>query len=277
MRWILLLVLCGVWSLRAADYEIIETAAEEDGTLLVRVKSEFQPEPSIIRIWADKAARTAQPLRILFVLPVEPKEEHRFGDGFEEIRKLPPAATMGLIIVAPTFNQIPWYADHPTDAKRRHESHFVHAIVPLVDKLFPGAARQRLMLGFSKSGYGAYAMLLRHPDLFCAASAWDSPLTKTAPNEFLMADIFGTQEQFEKYELNKLFVEKAALLQARKRLYLAGHDNFLKHTRDAHALLESLKIPHDYSEGPKRKHVWGSGWMIESVDALRKLADEGNK
>jgi len=277
MRNAVLFLMCCASSVLSAEYELIETATDDDGTLHIRMKSEFQPEPSHIQIWADKAARTAQPLRILFVLPVEPKEEHRFGDGYNEIRKLPPAATQGLIIVAPTFNQIPWYADHPTDAKRRHESHFVRAVVPLVDQLFPGAARQRLLLGFSKSGYGAYAMLLRHPDLFYAASAWDSPLTKTAPNEFLMADIFGTQEQFEKYQLTKLFAENAALLQSRKRLYLAGHDNFLKHTRDAHALLESLKIPHDYSEGPKRKHVWGSGWMIESIDALRKLADIGGR
>lgn len=277
MRNMVLVMMCCVWSAVAAEYDLIETATDDDGTLHIRMKSDFQPEPSLIRIWADKAARTAQPLRILYILPVEPKEEHRFGDGYEELRKLPPAITQGLIVVAPTFNQIPWYADHPTDAKRRHESHLVRAVVPLVDQLFPGATRQRLLLGFSKSGYGAYAMLLRHPDLFYAASAWDSPLTKNAPNEFQMAEIFGTQEQFEKYQLTRLLTENAAMLQSRKRLYLAGHDNFLKHTKDAHALLESLRIPHDYSEGPKRKHVWGSGWMAESIEALRKLGELGGK
>lgn len=274
MRLTAVFLFCCSFSLCAAEFQRLDSNTDADGVLRVHIKSDYQPEPSLIRILATEAGKAAQPLRILFVLPVEPKEEHRFGDGFEELRKLNVPVTHGVIVVAPTFNQIPWYADHPTDPLRRHESHFIRAIVPLIDELFPGEKRQRLLLGFSKSGYGAYAMLLRHPDLFYAASAWDSPLTKTAPNEFQMGEIFGTQEQFAKYQLTTLLPEHAKLLQARKRLYLAGHDNFLKHTQDAHALLESLQIPHDYREGPKRKHVWGSGWMIESVDELTKLAAE---
>jgi esterase/lipase superfamily enzyme len=271
MRFAVSFLFCSL-SLVAAEFQRLDSKTDADGVLRIHIKSEFQPEPSLIRILAPDAAKAAQPLRILFVLPVEPKEEKRFGDGFEEFRKLNVHAKHGLIVVAPTFNQIPWYADHPTDPARRHESHFIRAVLPLIDELFPGEKRQRLLLGFSKSGYGAYAMLLRHPELFYAASAWDSPLMKTEPNQFQMSEVFGTQAQFEKYQLTTLFPSQAKTLQSRKRLYLAGHDNFLKHTQDAHALLESLQIPHDYREGPKRPHVWGSGWMIESVDALVLLS-----
>lgn len=271
MRSIAILLFCCSISF-AAEFQRLGSNTDADGVLRIRIKSEFQPEPSLIRIIAPDAAKAAQPLCILFVLPVEPKEEKRFGDGFEELRKLNVHAKHGLIVVAPTFNQIPWYADHPTDLACRHESHFIRAVLPLIDELFPGEKRQRLLLGFSKSGYGAYTMLLRHSELFHAASAWDSPLMKTTPDQFQMNEIFGTQAQFEKYQLPRLFPSQAKMLQLRKRLYLAGHDNFLKHTQDAHALLDSLQIPHDYQEGPKRAHVWGSGWLIESVDALVQLS-----
>lgn len=271
MRIVAIILFCSA-SIVAAEFQRLDSNTDANGVQRIHIKSEYQPEPSLIRILSPDAAKTAQPLRILFVLPVEPKEEQRFGDGFEELRKLNVHTKLGLIVVAPTFNQIPWYADHPTDPTRRHESHFVRAVLPLIDELFPGEKRQRLLLGFSKSGYGAYTMLLRHPELFHAASAWDSPLMKTAPNQFQMGEIFGTQSQFEKYQLTTLFSSQVKVLQSRKRFYLAGHDNFLKHTQDAHALLDSLQIPHDYREGPKRAHVWGSGWLIESVDALVQLS-----
>jgi S-formylglutathione hydrolase FrmB len=220
----------------------------------------------LIRVFGDASSR---PLRILYVLPVEPREEAHYGDGFEELRKL---AVQGWLVVAPSFAQIPWYADHPTDPLRRHESHFVKAVVPFIDAQFPADARRRCLLGFSKSGWGAYSLLLRHPDLFYAASAWDAPLTKDKPDQFKMQEIFGTQANFEGYRITTLLRENAALLRERKRLHLAGYGNFRKHTQDAHALLDELKIPHDYQDGPHREHVWGSGWLGEAVRALELLA-----
>ena len=35
-----------------------------------------------------------------------------------------------------------------------------------------------------------------------------------------------------------------------------------------HALLDELKIPHEYRDGPLRKHDWHSGWVSEAVELL---------
>src|SRR5437773_1672793 len=82
--------------------------------------------------------------------------------------------------------------------KIRQETYFVKVVVPFVEKQYPAQAEPggRLLVGFSKSGWGAYSLLLRHPDVFGKAAAWDAPLTMTRP-QYGMADIVGTPEQFE--------------------------------------------------------------------------------
>jgi hypothetical protein len=41
-----------------------------------------------------------------------------------------------------------------------------------------------------------------------------------------------------------------------------------KPDQKAHALMDKLKISHDYRDGPARKHEWGSGWVPEAVRLL---------
>ena len=47
-----------------------------------------------------------------------------------------------------------------------------------IEQHYPARADRdgRLLVGFSKSGWGAYSLLLRHPDRFGKAAAWDAPL-----------------------------------------------------------------------------------------------------
>jgi hypothetical protein len=35
-----------------------------------------------------------------------------------------------------------------------------------------------------------------------------------------------------------------------------------------HALLDGLRIRHEYREGAERKHDWHSGWVREAVELL---------
>ena len=30
----------------------------------------------------------------------------------------------------------------------------------------------------------------------------------------------------------------------------------------------NLKVPHVYRDGPKRQHIWESGWLTEAVELL---------
>jgi hypothetical protein len=45
------------------------------------------------------------------------------------------------------------------------------------------------------------------------------------------------------------------------------------YNQKAHALMDKLKISHDYRDGPARKHEWGSGWVPEAVRLLMGLVE----
>ncbi|MGD0090817.1 MAG: alpha/beta hydrolase-fold protein [Planctomycetota bacterium] len=227
-----------------------------------------QGQRTKLRIIAPDGAAAKEDKRFLFVLPVEPREETHYGDGLETVRKTGLHEQLGLIVVAPSFDKLPWYANHPTDQGRQDETYLLEAVIPVVDRLYPSKQPQRLLLGFSKSGWGAFSLILRHPDVFAAAAAWDAPLMKDKPDQFGMGECFATQENFEHYRITKLLREKAAPFQAAKRLWLAGYDNFRAQTVEAHKLMDELHIQHDYADGPKRAHLWGSGWVEEAIKAL---------
>jgi len=114
-------------------------------------------------------------------------------------------------------------------------------------------------------------MLLRNPELFHKAVAWDAPLMMDKPGKYGSGDIFGTADNFEKYRIAKLLEDKTDKLQNDKRLILIGYGSFRSEHEKIHALMERLKVAHEYRDGPQRKHDWHSGWVKEAVELL--LAD----
>ncbi len=209
---------------------------------------------------------------VIYVLPVEQGTESRYGDGLLEVQKHQLQDKYNCIFVAPTFSQLPWYADHPDDEQIRQESDFLKTVIPFVEKNYPVSRKSggRLLLGFSKSGWGAWSLLLRHPDLFGRAVAWDAPLMMNKVGKYGNGPIFGTQGNFEAYRIDNLLRANSKSLQNQPRLILTGIGNFSEHHEQAHQLLEELKIPHNYRDMPKRSHDWHSGWVSEAVELLMK-------
>lgn len=111
-------------------------------------------------------------------------------------------------------------------------------------------------------------MLLRNPEAFGRAAAWDAPLMMERLGHYGTRGIFETQEIFEAYRPAKLLRKTAEKLRGQKRLVLTGYGNFRSHHQRVHALLEELRIPHEYRDGPQRSHDWHSGWVSEAVELL---------
>ena len=118
-------------------------------------------------------------------------------------------------------------------------------------------------------------MLLRHPDVFAKAAAWDAPLMLDRPGRYGSGDIFGTPENFEHYRIIRLLKTRADIFQKEKRLILLGYGNFRDHHEKAHALMTDLKIAHEYRDGPARAHDWHSGWVAEAAGLLLAAPREG--
>jgi S-formylglutathione hydrolase FrmB len=281
-RWRLLHVVAaalaiGTWACAAERPSTIsEAELDQNGFLVHTAVSPFQSGPTEIKVLLPVERDNATRCPVLYVLPVEAGNGHHFGDGLLEVKNRGLHRRFSAIFVAPTFSQLPWYADHPSDREIRQESHFLEVVVPFIEQRYPARADRdgRLLVGFSKSGWGAYTLLLRHPERFGRAAAWDAPLMEQTPARFGMGPIMGTQENFARYQVTSLLQRRAPELRATNRLILLGYGNFRAQHEQAHTLMVNLRIPHVYRDGPKRPHVWESGWLAEAVELLLSDHDQ---
>jgi len=253
-----------------ADYHVSGPETQADGLALYRVTSPYQQGETLVRVLAPATLEPPETRRVLFVLPVEAGSATRWGDPVRAARAAGVAERHGFVALLPTFSHLPWYCDHPTDPVRRQESYVLKVLVPLAERLCPHKASRRALVGYSKSGWGAFSLLLRNPETFAAAAAWDAPMMMARPM-FGLGEIAGTQENFERLRIPRLLREHADAVRGARRLVLMGFDNFRSDTQQAHALMTRLGIPHEYADGPRRKHHWESGWLEEAVKALREL------
>ena len=111
-------------------------------------------------------------------------------------------------------------------------------------------------------------MLLRNPDVFGRAVAWDAPLMMDRPGKYGSGDIFGTASNFDGYRVSKLLEANVDKLHKEKRLLLLGYGTFRAEHEAAHVLMDELKIAHEYRDGPERKHDWHSGWVRDAAELL---------
>ena len=237
------------------------------------VESEFQRTETKIRVLLPGNFDASRDYPVVYVLPVEAGDGTQYGDGLGTVYNLGLQAQYDAIFVAPTFSDKPWYADHDSDRQIWQETHFRSIVVQFVELAYPASteADDRLLLGFSKSGWGAYSMLLRHPDEFGRAFAFDSPLGLSNPYFDEFNTIVGTQANFENYHVMSLIQERAPLLSTQgPRLFMMGYyyDFTRRDMDDADRLMTSLGIPHGYTPGPKRAHRWDSGWVSQAVATL---------
>jgi LmbE family N-acetylglucosaminyl deacetylase len=249
---------------------VSDAVRDRDGILVHTVRSEFQGGETKIRVLVPDGPGAGVRLPVVYVLPVEARDERRFGDGLLEVRRLGLHDKFRAIFVAPTFSHLPWYADHPTDSKIRQESYFLKIVVPSVEARYPARSGPdgRFLLGFSKAGWGAFSLLLRHPEVFGKAAAWDAPLVMDRPGKYGSGDIFGTSENFENYRITALLRRRGAELGENLRLIHLGYGNFRDEHEAFEVILNELHVSHRYVDGPKREHRWESGWVPEAVGML---------
>jgi S-formylglutathione hydrolase FrmB len=257
---------------RAAEpmIKVGEARKNDQGLLIHDLQSPFQEGTTQFGVLLPDKREANKRYPVVYVLPVEAGQGGQFGNGMSEVKKHNLHNKHQAIFVAPTFSAIPWYADHPENPRIRQESYFLEVVLPAVEKHYPVQTEisGRLLLGFSKSGWGAFSLLLRNPKLFGKAAAWDAPMLMEAPNKYEMDRIFATQKNFEQYQITKLLEGRAAELGKQKRLILLGYGNFRSHHQSLHALMTKLKIEHEYRDGPERTHDWHSGWVPEAVGLL---------
>ena len=244
---------------------------DSNGFVVYRVRSDYQEGITKIRVLLSDGLATGEAYPVVYVLPVESGEGSAYGDGLLTVKRLGLQSQHRALFVAPTYWRTPWYFDHAAKQQISNETYFRAVVVPFVESHYQALAEPdgRLLLGFSKSGLGAFTMLLRHPDFFGRAFAFDSPLNWTNPYTFI--DTLGTASNYDNYRLTNLLPQQAELLRGQSaRLLMLGYNYAFarEHHAQIHTLMDRLSIPHVYLPGVSRAHRWDSGWVKLAVDLL---------
>ena len=251
------------------EYRLGESSESEDGFLSYLINSKYEKIGADVRILLPEGySKRWRFNRFLFVLPVSKKEDYHHGNGLEEIRKLDLHNKHNLIVIAASFAKTPWYTN-------KQEAHFIKAVVPAVDELFGCKNPQRLLIGFSKSGWGALNMVSRYPKLFKGAVCFDAPLdwkhSKKQPDE---EGFLPGLKDARRYDLMDQFRVRAEELVANGNFMWMSHAGFGS-AKKFHKLFTELGIRHVYTGRIKAKHNWGTGWESAGVDwMVEKLEKE---
>lgn len=243
--------------------------------------SEFLSKPARVQVLLPDPLDPQKRYPVIYVLPVDSSANERWGHGLDEARKADIANKFGVICVYPIIESgIPWYGNHATDKGNRQDDFIVRTLVPSIDARYPTKPDKeaRWLIGFSKSGWGAYTLLLRNKETFGYASAWDAPFMLNGEDKgkgwgpLGLSENFGTAEAMKPNIPTKLAVENAAWLKQRNRLVLGVGIDWGEQCKQMHQLLEANAIPHVYRPDLLLKHEWKSGWFAPMAEELAKLA-----
>lgn len=255
--------------------------AEEAHIHTENLESEYQNGAQEISVLTPDSYSPDTKYRVLYLLPVTDKGDSNFGEGtlLKMFQKSNIQNLYNLIIVRATFEKAPWFGDHVSDPKMRQESYIRNFLVPYVESHYStlGMAEGRLLIGFSKSGWGGLSLLLRNPDFYGYAAVWDAPYFMQH-FEYNTKEIFGTEEQMAKYRPDLLVPLKKDSFQGKARIVLGGECFFglqkvsnWDHTVKMHQLLEENGIQHIYMPDLTVFHSWDPRWVEPMVREMMKL------
>ncbi len=263
--------------LTALSLICLGAGTNSDGFFEHSLESPFQGSDTTLRVLLPDRMEAGKRYRVLYVLPVHEDGNFRHGDGLIEVRKHGYHNTHELICVAPSFISAPWFADHDLNPEKREESHMLKTVLPFVEKHYPVQAdvEGRFLIGFSKSGWGGLSLLLRNPEVFYKAVAWDTgirvdmgPIEEADRSERIARE-WGTIDNFEQYRISNLIQRRGAELGKTARIFYFSTEGKRAIGGVAiHQLLVERGIPHRYVFEPHRVHSWDTGWIPEAVAFL---------
>ena len=131
-----------------------------------------------------------------------------------------------------------------------------------------------MLVGFSKSGYGALDLELKHPSVFSAVAAFDFPGDMTSST----SANYGTQANFQNnYELAASFIDACkAPFTTQDRILISEGPVFQNQVADFDTLLTSQGVMHTLLNQTSDAHTWSSGWLTSAVAGLYGLEQNLN-
>jgi hypothetical protein len=237
--------------------------------------------PFAVRVLTPTHPSSDYPHSFLFDLPVEPGlAQSRFRSGLDELAKLDVENEYNTTIVEPIFPLYPWYADSPNDQTINYEAFVASVLAPWANgNLSTTRTEKDLLIGFSKSAYGALDLLLKHPDTVAAAAAFDFPANMTSYGDYGASADYGTQANFQNnYQLTGALVDNLkAPFATQARILISEGPVFGSQVEDFHALLTAQGVAHILLAQRNYAHSWSGGWLPDAVAGLFALASRSDR
>ena len=258
----------------AARAATAEPTSQPAGITVHTIASDYQRDPVEIHVLLPDRLDADRRYPVLYVLPVYAHHKPA-ATAIAQARAENLHNRFDMICVTPSFDAIPWYVDHPTDPRNRQEAHLLNAVLPFVETHYPviPEPRGRLLVGFSKAGWGAFTLLLRHPETFGRAASFDAPLMMGRGGAFgpPPSEVVGPPDHFAKFRALDLLEQRADLLRTQPaRLAILGRGRFADDERRFREHLLARDIPHHWDHNTDRNHAWTSGWLAPAVEALTR-------
>jgi S-formylglutathione hydrolase FrmB len=186
------------------------------------VECEYQAGKQEIRVLLPDHYDPAKQYRVLYALPAAHTIEG-YGYALGILKEMDAHNKYDLIIVQMSFSEEPWYGDHATNSQAREGSYLRKFVVPFIEKKYStlGTPEGRLLMGFSKSGWGAFSLILHDPGFYGYAAAWDAPMMLET-FRYGLDKVFGTLDQMALYRPDLLVVKQKEFFQKKTRLVLTG-------------------------------------------------------
>jgi enterochelin esterase-like enzyme len=220
------------------------------------ISSDHQPGEQELFVMLPDHFDPTKTYRVLYVLPVAlgrvKDGKLPWGNVVKQLEQIDPANKYNIIVCRPSFAADPWFSDPKQIAYLRE------VVVPTMEKRYrtPGTPEGRLLMGFSKSGSGAFKIILENADFFGYAASWDGNMYP----EHLQNIISRTPE-------------KLAPFKERNRLVLCGGKNnhWERNVVEYHEMLQKAGVLHTYDDTQHNHHSWDAKWMAPTIEALMKL------
>jgi hypothetical protein len=222
----------------------------------------------------------------LVMLPVEDVVPGNWGDPVAQIVDNNLHNTYNMTIVAPLFTSNgTWGMDSDLNTGWRNESFVVNELVPWLHANFPIQPGERTMLiGFSRSGFAAMTLMIRHPTLFDVVCMWDFPM-ESVTFDYLNTnydDVCGSEANFDTYVIDQAVLDaQAQTFRAHYRMVIGENDISNPTFNGAWSTdlaafkpqLDSAGIKYQFVTTTATAHRYDSGWIPEMIPVLAQTAD----
>ena len=133
-----------------------------------------------------------------------------------------------------------------------------------------------VLVGFSKSGLGAWNLARSIPDIVSATIIFDAPVAREHLPPWGTDAFYANDTEWQRDLPANTIQSFASAMPTSHQLVLISGEGFHDEMRTLSQALDEAGLAHAFLPRPHMKHHWNSGWIEEGLNTLLEQADGGD-